>query len=107
MWGSTHGEYDHQCIVEAKYNVTVVPTCGNGEVVALGVALHEGAWCAKFVHCQNLVCSAVLTVYLECSTGARESPNFATAPRWLYAVVRCYFKKQIFGTFALEWSKVW
>ena len=106
VWCCTHGEYHHQCIVEAKYNVTVVPTCGNGEVVALGVALHEGAWCAELVHCQNLICAAVLAVNLECCAGAGESSDLAAAPRWLYTVVRCYFKKQIIGTFTLEWCKV-
>lgn len=107
MWGSAHCEYHHQGVVETKNDIAVVAACCYREIMSLGIALHESAWRSKLVHCQNLICAAVLAVNLECCAGAGESSDLAAAPRWLYTVVRCYFKKQIVCMFLLKWSKVW
>ena len=106
VWGCAHGENHHQCIVEPKDNVAVAASCGNCEATVLGIALHESAWRAKFVHRENLVCAVVLAIDLECRAGAGEPANLVASPRWLDAVVRCYFKKQIIGAFCFKWDKI-
>ena len=87
VWCGADGEYEHRAVVESKELLLVGATSGYGEVLALFVALEEGAGYVALGEYEHLVFSALAVVHLECCRGAGEFSHLFALPRGYDAVI--------------------
>lgn len=87
VWCGADGEYEHRAVVESKDLLLVGATSGYGEVLALFVALEEGARYVALGEYEHLVFSALAVVHLECCRGTGKFSHLFALPRGYDAVV--------------------